>query len=796
MKIVYSWLKDFVDITIPVEELADALTLSGLEVASIEKRTTPQGIVIGRVLAREPHPNADRLSVCRVDAGGAEPLTIVCGAPNVAAGMHVPCATIGTVFDADFVIKKSKLRGVESFGMLCSEKELGISSDNSGLMALPATTVPGTPFSDYYPDDAIIEIELTPDRGDCLSVIGVAREVAARFGLPLKITARTPVENSAYPINEAITVTVATPDLCPRYMGRLVRGVTIAPSPQWLQYRLIGAGIRPINNVVDVTNYMLLHFGQPMHGFDYQQIRDKKIIVKQAGSTTQFETLDGIKRELVQEDLLIHDGSRPVALAGIMGGAGSEITEATRDVFLECAYFNPIGVRKTAKRLGLSTDSSYRFERGVDPDSGLVAALNTAAALLAEISGGTVAAGSIDCSVAPMEKRTIIVRPSKVSSVLGVEFSVEQIVSFLESLQISCVVKSDASIACTVPLFRHDLEIEVDCIEEIGRMYGYDNIPPSHTMQISLHRSLPETEIITDTIRSTMAFAGMHETVTNSMISEKKCNGITPQKKPVALLNPLTPDMACMRTSLLSSLLDVAVYNNNRKNINNRLFEIGKVFEVLPGGNHSERTVLAILIEGDYISPSWNSSAEPVSFYVMKGIIETFARHLGTPACTFELPINRLASFTNETASVTIGNQITGYAGMVDEQTRKTYDLKHVACYAELDITTFIASTPPVPHYTALPRYPALERAFSFVMDEALSTSAIVATIAPLSPLIVQVTPFDIFRGEKLGAGKKSVTFSLSFRSPEKTLTEKDVEGLCEQIITSVATQHNACLRT
>lgn len=796
MKIVYSWLKDFIDIDIPVEELADALTQSGLEVASIEKRTTPEGIVVGRVLERAAHPNADRLSVCKVDAGGTEPLTIVCGAPNVAAGMHVPCATIGTVFDADFVIKKSKLRGVESFGMLCSEKELNISDDNSGLMVLSDTTIPGTRLSEYYPDDAIIEIELTPDRGDCLSVIGVAREISARFGLPMKNTSRIPSEESAHSLHDAISVKVEAPELCPRYMGRLVKGVKVAPSPQWLQHRLSLAGLRPINNVVDVTNYMLLHFGQPMHGFDYQQLSDKKIIVKQAAGTMKFATLDGVSRELVADDLLINDGKRPVALAGIMGGAGSEITENTTDVFLECAYFNPIGIRKTAKRLGLSTDSSYRFERGVDPAGGLVAALDTAAALLAEIAGGSVAAGFIDCNPKPMQKRTILVRPAKVSSVLGVVFSVEQIVSFLESLQIACVIQDETAIACTIPLFRHDLEIEVDCIEEIGRLYGYDNIPPSHTMQISLHRSLPEREIITDTIRHAMAFAGMHETVTNSMISEKRCASVTPEKKPVALLNPLTPDMACLRTSLLSSLLDVAVYNNNRKNRNNRLFEIGKTFETLPDGSYSERTVLAILIEGEYLSSSWNSSSEPVSFYIMKGILEAFSRHLGISEYTFSLPSNQPASLNSETAWVTIGSDISGYAGMVTDVVRSSFDLKTTACYAELDITTFLTSPMPVPHYKALPRYPALERDFSFVMDESLSTSAIVATIKPLSPLIEQVSPFDIFRGEKLGAGKKSVTFSLSFRSPEKTLTEKDVEALCSTIVSAVASSHSAILRT
>ena len=796
MNIVYSWLKDFIDIDIPVEELADALTQSGLEVASVHKRTTPQGIVIGRVLEKTPHPNADRLSVCKVDAGGEEPLTIVCGAPNVAPGMHVPCATIGTVFSEDFAIKKTKLRGVESYGMLCSEKELGLSDDNSGLMSLSASTVPGKSFSEYYPDDAVIEIELTPDRGDCLSMIGVAREIAARFGLPLKNTALAPKENSTDQITTAITVTIESPDRCPRYMGRLVRGVTIAPSPQWIQYRLSSAGIRPINNVVDVTNYILLHFGQPMHAFDYERIQKNAIIVKPAGIAAEFETLDGIKRPLAADDLLIHDGEHPVALAGIMGGAGSEITDSTTDVFLECAYFDPVGVRKTAKRLGLSTDSSYRFERGVDPDEGLVSALETAAALLEEIAGGTTASGRIDCNPEPLRKRSISLRPNKVSSVLGVPFSTDQIVSFLESLQIICKRDTDDTIVCTVPLFRHDLVIEEDLIEEVGRLYGYDNIPTSDSMMLSLRRSLPATEMLTDTIRSAMAFSGMNETITNSMISEKKCRNTMPDRMPVPLLNPLTPDMACMRTSLLPSLLDVAIYNCNRKNRNNRLFEIGKTFELHPDGTHSERTVLSVLIEGDYQPLSWNSTRQQVSFYIMKGILEAFAVHLGIRSSTYAAQQQIPSCFTPEAAKVTLGSSITGYVGMVSEKIRNDFDIKTPVCYAELDITEFLSTPLRIPHYEPLPRFPALERDFSFVMDEGLSTSEIVETIKPLSPLLETVVPFDIFRGEKLGEGKKSVAFSLSFRSPEKTLTENDVESLCEEIISTVATKYGAHLRT
>ena len=797
MKIVYSWLKDFVDIDVPVEELADALTSSGLEVASVERKGVPEGIVVGKVLEREKHPNADRLSVCKVDAGTGEPLTIVCGAPNVRAGLVVPLATIGTAVAPDFVIKKSKLRGVESSGMLCSERELGISDDHEGLMELPQEWVAGTPFSTYYPDEAIIEIELTPDRGDCLSHIGVAREIAARFGLPLKRTARQPAENSADPIEKAISVTIDAPERCPRYLGRLVRGVTVKPSPQWLQNRLAQAGIRPISNVVDITNYILLHFGQPMHAFDYRRIGKQTITVRTAGSDQAYKTLDDVERDLIADDLVIADGNGPVALAGIMGGAGSEISDTTTDVFLECAYFEPAGIRKTGKRLGLSTDASYRFERGVDPDEGLVAAIDTAAALLADLAGGKVAQGRIDAYPKKLEKRTITFRSVKVSSVLGTPLTTDQIISFLESLQIACVRKDNDTLECTVPLYRHDITIEEDLVEEVGRLYGYDNIPVADSFTQSLNTKLPEVERITDTIRQALAFSGFHEAVTNSMTSEKKLKMVTPDKTPVALLNPLNPDMALMRTTLAGSLLDITAYNCNRKNSNNRFFEIGKVFDLPAKDEYRERTVAALLIEGNMWGPTWNNPPLEVSFHALKGLIEAFAAHLGFIVCTFSKPETAVPHYySDEVAAVTIGSDVTGFAGVVSRQVCDAFDVKTAVCYAELDITGLLKGSLPVKSYKPLPRFPALERDFCFVMDEPLSTASISGLIGNLSPLIEDVTPFDVYRGEKLGAGKKSITFNTRFRSAEKTLTDKDVEKLCGSIVAKVAEEFGAVLRT
>ncbi len=796
MKIVYSWLKDFIDIEIPVEELADALTGAGLEVASIVHYKIPEGIKVAKVLEISKHPNADKLTVCKVDAGGTEPLTIVCGAPNVSAGMLTSLATEGTVLGPDFTVKKAKLRGVESFGMLCSEKELGISDDNSGIMSLSAEYIIGKELSVYYPDDAVIEIEITPDRGDCLSILGVAREVSARFGIPLKNPGKKPLGNVDDPIERAISVTIEAPAANPRYRGCLVRNVKIAQSPEWMKNRLIKAGIRPINNVVDVTNYVLIQYGQPMHAFDYDRIEGQKIIIKKSGVNQTFKTLDLIDRSLLADDLLIWDGKRPVALAGIMGGAGSEITEQTVNVFLECAFFDPIIIRKTSKRLGLSTDSSYRFERGVDPDTGLVAALDTASELIRELAGGSVAYGTIDNYPQPLTLREIVVRQSKVSRVLGIPFSIEQIESSLTSLGIICKKESADSLKCTIPLFRHDITIEEDLIEEVGRLYGYDNIPPAEAAFVSLHTALPMRERLTDLVRNALAFSGINEIVTNSLTCEKNRLVLTPDIPPVVLLNPLNPDMAEMRTTLAGLMLEILSYNLNRKNENNHFFELGKVYEQLKDGSTRERDILGIIIEGSLWGNTWNTKAQPIDFYTLKGVLDTFSTHIGLGTFSYSNHIEKCNIFEYEVADIACGEMLTGICGLVSAEVKKYFELKTTVYYAEIDVSTLLQSSIPLPKYKPLPKFPALERDLCFVMPEDLSSTVITEEINRISPLIEDVCPFDLYRGEKLGPGRKSIAFSVRLRSTEKTLSDKEAESICAAIVSTMQTKYGAYLRT
>jgi phenylalanyl-tRNA synthetase beta chain len=811
MKIVYSWLKDFVDITAPVSQVADALASAGIEVASVAETAVPPGVKVARVVSRVPHPNADKLSLCRVDAGEGEPLQIVCGAPNVAEGMTVALATVGTVLPPDFKIDKAKIRGLESFGMLCSGKELGLSDDHSGIMALPDDYRVGAPLAEYIPYDAVIEIEITPNRGDCLSVVGVAREVSARFGLPLKRPAKRPQTRDGDPVSAAISVRVENNGRCPRYMGRLVRDVEIGPSPEWMKRRLTLAGLRPINNVVDITNYILIEYGQPMHAFDYDTIEDKKIVVKTAGDmgVSLFTTLDGAERKLAGDDLLICDGKRAVALAGVMGGAGSEIKDHTRNVFLECAFFEQGGIRKTSKRLGLSTDSSYRFERGVDPAQGLADALDRAAELMRELAGGSVADGVIDTNPNPFPDKVVTVRPSRAKRILGTEFPADNIVFSLNALGIKSVKSSADLVTCNVPHYRHDITEEIDLIEEIGRQYGYDNIPAAESACVNLVRQPPTAEKNRDTARFALCYFGLNEIMTNSMVSESKRKLLTPSSAPstethtehssdaVKILNPLNPDMAEMRTSMALSLLDTVAYNINRKNGNNRLFEIGKVFEPdEKSGLAVERDILALVIEGDYVPQSWGNQKLENSFFVLKGIIEAFAAHCGFGAATFSQLATTCPLYGPERARVTFQNGIVGIMGRVSDKIRKAFGIKTPVFYAGLEMTEWLSAPKPLPKYNPLPKFPPLERDFSFVMPETLQSATVKQELESVSPLIKTVRPFDLYRGEKLSAGTKSMTFSVEFRSPDKTLTDEDVGEACAKIVSVMEKKHGAALRS
>lgn len=795
MIVSYNWLKEFVDIDVEPRQLARTLVAAGLEVDSITQRAIPAGIVSARVNTVDKHPNADKLHICSVDTG-SDTLQVVCGAPNVRPGLLVACATVGTDLGDGFVIKKAKLRGVESMGMLCSERELRISSEHAGIMELPDTVNVGQPLSSLFPDDTLFELEITPDRGDCLSILGVAREVACAFRKPLMSMVKIPQE-SGESVAGAISVAIDDPERCPRYMGRLITGVKPGPSPLWLRDHLASAGIRSINTIVDITNYVLIAFGQPMHAFDYARLAGKQIRVRTAHSDEQFTTLDGITRTLKATDLLICDNERGVALAGVMGGQNSEICDSTTDVFLECAYFDPPGIRVTSRRLGLSSDSSYRFERGVDPAQGLEDALDTAAELLRTLAGGTVAKGRIDICPEPLHPRTVVLRPERARKLLGVAVETGFMIDSLNSLGMRCIAQDESLLEFSVPLFRHDIAIEVDLIEEIGRLYGYDTIPVREFCRVPVEGRRSVAEQKAQRIRQALAFAGLNEVVTNSMTSEKSRAATTPGVSAVALLNPLNPDMAQLRTSLVSSHLVTIAYNVNRRIKDCRIFEIGKTFTATAGEKlPRERTFAAITLTGDFFTAGWNSPAQASSVELLKGIIDNLSRtaRLGRFETT-AVDTNAAPWLDTEGASLRSDNHVSGSFGRVKASVAKVFDIDQPVFHAALDITDFLVAEPGSVQYSQVTKYPSLERDFCFVMPENFISGTIEKEILSLSDLVQSVRPFDVYRGENLGGGKKSIAYSVRLESPERTLTDTDSNTICSAIVSTMQNKYGITLR-
>jgi phenylalanyl-tRNA synthetase beta chain len=796
MKIPYSWLKEIVDISVTPEQLSTDLASIGIETASINKIRIPEGVIAAKILSVEKHPNADRLSVCKVDTGSGRPEQIVCGAPNVRPGMLSALALPGSVLGPDMIVKKTKIRGVESGGMLCSERELTLSDDHSGIMDLPQDMTPGKKLTSCFSDDAVLEIEITPNRGDCLSILGVAREVSAKYGLPLKNPAMSPIEGSPETLC-GITVEIENTSACPRYLGRMVKGITVAESPDWLKRKLISSGLRPINNIVDITNYIMLLFGQPMHAFDCSKIAGNKIVVKNAADGQQFVTLDNTERKLRKDDLLICDAEKPVALAGIMGGANSQIFPETKDVFFECAYFEPVGIRKTSRRLDLSSDSSYRFERGVDWADGLKDALETAAELARRLGNGVVAHGLIDANPATVALRRIKIRPDRAARILGVDIGAERITSMLESLGIKQAGGQNGTLEFIAPAWRHDLGIEADLIEEAGRMYGYDAIPASQTAFVDMTRSVNPARSIIDTLRKSLAFSGFNEAITNSMTSAKLAALLKPQAAQVLLKNPLNPDMAVMRTSLTPGLLGAIAHNLNRKNRNNRFFEIGKIFiasgtDTLP----EEKDCIGIVMEGSAEPAFWAQKEKPADFYILKSVVETCVAQSGARNPVWTAVDSAADMLTEESGQVVFDNGITGVAGRIKPEICSSFDIDSQVFYAELDFSSLLSTQIKTPRYSVLPRHPAVERDLCFVMAESIPSGAPASLMRSISNMVECAEPFDVYRGDKLGAGIKSIAYAIRLRAPDRTLTDTESDAVCGQIISAMKDNFKATLRS
>ena len=807
MKFTYNWLQNYVDLDrLTPEKLADELTMVGLEVDSIshlyEKLST---LKTGRVLAVQPHPDADKLTLCRVSIGD-QTLQIVCGAANVREGLCVVVALPGTTLPGGFKIKKAKVRGVESQGMLCSERELGLSDDHTGIMELAADVEAGQVFIDAYGlRDTQIEVDLTPNRPDCASVIGIAREVAAILGKRIKVPFRGAVLRET---STSFAVEVENPELCPRYAARLITDVKIGPSPPWLRKRLLAVGQRPINNIVDVTNFVMLEFGQPLHAFDFDNLADRKIVVRTPRpDETTFTTLDKVERKLDDDMLMICDGKEPVAVGGVMGGLYSEVTAKTTRVLLESAYFDPVSIRKTARTLNLSTDASYRFERGVDPD-GTIDAMERAVTLMCEVSGGTAEAGGIDIKVGH-RPLTLQLRASRTSEMLGVEFTPERLKELLESIEIVCDVRDDDTLDVHVPSFRVDLEREADLFEEISRLYGFNNIPVTLPDVSISYPQQDQQRLKRVSAVTIMTGAGFSEAINYSFVSSRyddilKLAENDWRRSHVRLLNPLTEDQDVMRTSLLPGLLENVRRNLNFQQTSCRLFEVGKIFidnqgAPLPDEPMRIAGVLTGNRHGDH-APLYFKQQD-VDIHDAVGAVETLLREMRILGDRIRITVadtGLTEPFCETDCALAVfhDDKQIGSIGKLKGGILLELGIKRTVYYFDLDFSALAAIEPTPKHFTRLPVYPSVKRDIALVVPAAIASGDLVKTVlASGEKLVEQCELFDIYQGEKIAQGSKSVALGITYRSDSRTLTEKHVEKAHAKVVKLLADTYGGALR-
>lgn len=784
MIVTYKWIKEFVDTALTPRELADLLTMGGLEVESVEELgASIKNVVVGKIYKIERHPNADRLTVCTVDVG-REQLTIVCGAKNMIEGDHVPVALIGAELPSGIKIEKTVLRGVTSHGMMCSTRELGLGEEHAGLLILSKETRIGEDIRAVLGlDDTVFSLGITPNRPDCLSVIGVAREIAALTGVKLKLP-QTDAARRKTGKSRSITVQIQNKFLCPCYTGQMISGVKIGPSPEWLKRRLEHVGLRPINNVVDITNYVLYECGQPIHAFDYSLIEGKSVIIRNARAGEKMTTLDGIVRELDPEMLVIADANKAIALAGVMGGSNSEISEKTETVFLESAYFIPETVRRTSKKLGIQTDSSYRFERGVDPNGPLYA-LHRAADLIREIAGGTVE----DCYVEDRGElpplRKVPVRLSRVNRILGTDIGKNDLKNILNMLQLHLEENGD-SYMVTVPSYRVDVQREIDVIEDVARIHGYRNIPVTLPKGPLTVAGVHPRGIAKERMKETCAAFGVHEIITYSFVENGSLKWLDEMRgygrEAVTISNPISDDQNVMRTTLVHSMLSTIAHNKNRGERSVKLYEVGKTYGV-ERGTIKECEALVIGLMGVEEEKEWFTGEKEVDFFAIKGIAEALMDTLGITHVVWEASDDRLFQ-PGAQARLMLGGECAGVIGKVHPSVVARYDIKKTVVLAELGIETLVRHLRLKKNFTELPKYPAVIRDIALVVDSDCPAGRIIDLITNVETnLIRSVKVFDIFKGGKLPENKKSVAFRICFRSDERTLTDAEVGELHGKIV-------------
>ena len=797
MNVTLNWLKNYINFEFSSRELADRLTMLGVEVESIKQLGAElEGVIVGSVTSIRPHPNADKLVLCQVDTGGTEALQIVCGAPNAREGMLAPVATIGVTLPVGLTIKRAKLRGETSEGMLCSEKELGLSEDAAGLMELSTDIPVGTPLSRALGlDDVVFELEITPNRPDCLSLIGIAREVRAETGNPLKLPT-VDLQESNINVRDLTSVTIDAPDLCPRYAARVIQGVKVTESPAWLQQHLASVGIGVINNIVDITNFVLMEYGQPLHAFDYDKLAENRIVVRRATEGEQITTLDEVERELTPDMLVIADAEKSVALAGIMGGYDSEITETTCDVLLESAYFNPSSVRATAKALGISTEASYRFERGTDPGV-VLAALDRAAQLIAELAGGTVCEGTVDVYPGQQPLTQIQLRPERVNFVLGTMLEAAEMVQIFNRLGFDVDTTGEVY-QVTVPTFRSDVTREIDLIEEIARVHGYDNIPttlPKGDIPVPAPNSKTE---VRRCIKHFLLAAGMMEAVNYSFCDPNcfdkiRLNANDPLRNTLQLRNPLSPEMSVLRTTLTPSLLENAQHNRNHQIDSIALFETGSVF--VHDGEEKEPERVAGVLAGQIGEGVYSDPYRPPDFFDIKGLVEGMLEACGVVDWTLQK--TDVPTFhPGRNAEVLMGDKRIGVFVEAHPEVLENYDLPYKAYLFEFDLEGLADTATFAKRFEPISIYPKVARDLAIVVDkEILSDMPTELIYTTGGDSVDSVRLFDVYEGEQVPEGKKSLAYTITYHSATATLTDKAVNALHDKVVKRLNQELSAELR-
>jgi phenylalanyl-tRNA synthetase beta chain len=798
MKVSLKWLREYVDIDLPPAELAQKLTMAGTEVKGWQVIGGWENVVVGQITAINPHPNADRLTLPTVDLG-TERMTVVCGAPNLRVGDKVAFARVGAeLIDGHtgkvIKLEAAKIRGVASSGMVCSEKELGISDSHQGIMVLPADAEVGTPLNEYL-GDVILDLEVTPNRPDCLSVIGVAREIAALTGGEVHLP-DTNYDETGAPIEGQIAVEIIAPDLCPRYSASLITGIKIAPSPQWLQQRLLAGGMRPINNVVDITNFVMLEYGKPLHAFDYRQIRGKKIMVRRAEEGEVMVTLDGTKRSLSPDVLVIADAERAVAVAGVMGGIDSEMTDQTKAVVLEAANFNPASIYHTGSSLGLPSEARMRFERGISPELTLPA-LRRATRLIIELASGRAAKGIVDAYPGRQKPKPILLSTREVKRQLGVNFSLKQIKGALTSLGFNCQPKSAAELKVTAPYWRSDISLVEDLVEEVTRVIGYDRIPITMSTGAVPRQNPAPILGFKERVRRGLIGYGFYEVITYSLTGLDLLNRLMPESHPIEpeplrVVRPMSAEQEYLRPTLRVNLLAVLEANRRHEEGGIRLFELGRVFQPRPNDLPFEPEMLCAVMAGPRLDKSWHGGDKPVDFFDVKGVAEGLLGRLGVEADF--IPGDDESLNPARQAAIVVGGKRVGVVGEVHNKVAEAFDLAEGVYLIEMNLAELLPFTLEHRLFQPISRFPAVVRDIALVVDSGVTHRQVVDIITGF-PLVTRLSLFDLYTGGKLPAGKKSLAYRITFQSPSKTLTDEAANDILKKVLGKLAKELGATLR-